>query len=166
MRDVSHLVEAVRAAVHAENWYAALALALALPDTCAWLEGSPRGKRRYIDWCRRHVEPTYTAEVGPDRQRQVFMSANDLYALRCAYLHQGVDDITEHEARDALKRFQFIPPPPGGMLHCNQDDATLQLQVDLFCEDICRGVVTWWAYAGGRVGVQERVVQLLSVESI
>ena len=37
----------------------------------------------------------------------------------------------------------FVAPPSGITIHCNQSDAKLQLQVDLFCEDICLGVTEW-----------------------
>jgi hypothetical protein len=74
---------------------------------------------------------------------------DDCYALRCSFLHQGLSDITEQRARRVLSDFRFVHPDPNGRLvpHCNRfRDAVhdvLQLQVDLFCRDICAGVEQW-----------------------
>lgn len=61
-----------------------------------------------------------------------FLNGGDCYALRCAVLHEGSDDIVEQRAREALERFEFYEPAPGLRMHCNQIGVRLQLQVDLF----------------------------------
>ena len=79
---MQHLVRAVRDALAAENWYAALALALTLPDTCASFEDPGRG--RYARWADRFVAPHFRAENGV-----VFLTGRELYLLRCAFLHES-----------------------------------------------------------------------------
>lgn len=52
--------------------------------------------------------------------------------------------MTSHQrARKVLDRFQFVAPPPSGMIHCNRSGSKLQLQVDIFCRDICDGIKDW-----------------------
>jgi hypothetical protein len=143
---VQHLIEAVRSAVKEKNWYAALGLALTLPDICGKLESpTAKSQARYIAWCNSYLVPRYTHEIGASREEHVFLHGEDCYALRCAVLHEGVDDIVNQWARKALESFIIIAGPNGITIHCNQSDAKLQLQVDLFCEDICLGVTEWIA---------------------
>ena len=94
--------------------------------------------------------PRFSPERGFFKEEYTFLTANDFYALRCSVLHEGSDLVTGQLAREVLERFQFIAPiPGGGSIHCNQLDAHLQLQVDIFCMDICEAVGEW------RTGIQE-----------
>lgn len=144
---MNHLTSGVRTSVITENWYAALGLALALPDICGWLEAPTTGsKDRYVRWCERYLTPRYTQVIGGSMEPHVFLHGEDCYALRCAFLHEGGDDVTQQRARRALERFRFMAPPQGGgRIHCNQSDQHLQLQIDVFCEDVCSGVEGWQA---------------------
>ena len=141
-------VRATRAAVRDENWLAGLALALTLPDMCASVETGKGTGKNYADWFDRYLQAEYTAELPEVDGRfapHVFLSGNDCYALRCALLHRGSDDITDQRARDVLDRFEFVAPRPGLFAHCNKRGAVLQLQVDVFTDQVCRGVERWLA---------------------
>jgi len=138
-------LEAANQAINQRNWYAALVLSLTLPDICGWLEnpGQPSTKR-YVDWCRRYLQPKYTSHIGAEREEHIFLTAEDTYALRCALLHEGVDDITRQRVQSVLMHFRFVEPPDSGRIHCNSwNDVILQLQVDIFCKDIVEGVERW-----------------------
>src|SRR5260221_10862247 len=112
------LVTSVRNAIAQGNWYAALSLALALPDICGFLESPNDGsQRRYVAWCNQFLSPRYTHAIGPNRDQHVFLSGQDCYALRCAFLHEGSDDVTRQRARQALESFVFVEPPNAGMIH-------------------------------------------------
>ena len=141
---MERFTSAVERALRDANWYWALMIALTLPDICGWLEDPSLGsKARNVAWSRRFLEPRYTYRFGKTH-RHTFLSADDTYALRCAVLHEGSDDITRQRARAALERFHFIdPPPPPRVVHCNQVNDTLELQVDMFCQDILAGVRQW-----------------------
>src|SRR5689334_16770576 len=122
------LVGAVRDAITAENYYAALALALTLPDICAGIE-SESGKstwRSYIDWWEQYLGPNYRRKIGPEQEEHIFMRGGDCYALRCAFLHEGRDDIGTQRAKDILDRFRFVQPKHGGVIHCNQVISEIQ----------------------------------------
>ncbi len=70
---------------------------------------------------------------------QAFLSGNDCYALRCAYLHEGSDNISQQNAKEVVDKFHFIVAPKGSTIHCNMMNTKLQLQVDIFCEDTQAG---------------------------
>jgi hypothetical protein len=94
----------------------------------------------------------------------VFLSGEDCFALRCAFLHEGADEIVRQRARKALESFIFVDPPPGGgAVHCNPSNAQLQLQVDRFCEDLCNGVEAWCSELMGDAAVQDRMNELLMI---
>ena len=161
-------VNAVELAVQERNWFAALVCALALPDICGWLEKptQPTGAR-FMDWCQRFLVPRYTHPVGVESKPHVFLSADDCYALRCAVLHEGSDNTTRQRARRALERFIFVEPPTTGMIHCNQVNKALQLQVDVFCSDICDGVRDWErSVLIGSPEVQGRLTELATIRPV
>lgn len=164
---MKELTDAVRSGVAQRNWYASLALALALPDMCGFLQAPDVGSQcRYVAWCDQFLVPRYTSEIGPDHTKHVFLLGQDCYALRCAFLHEGREDVTGQSARKALDSFMFVEPPRGGRIHCNQSDGKLQLQVDIFCGDVCAGVDEWVKEVlSKRSDAQARMAELLSVRS-
>jgi hypothetical protein len=137
-----HLVDAVRRSVREQNWYAALTLALTLPDIAAKIDGKLGGSEsRYVAWFNDYLLSRYTGDsfFGP----RAFLTGNDCYALRCAFLHAGDFDITGQRARKILEYFRFTVPVPTMLVHRNQIDQTLQLQIDIFAEDVCVAVEDW-----------------------
>lgn len=158
---MDRFVQSIRMAVAHRNWYAALATALAMPDVCGWLEGRPQGRKRYIDWYEKYLLPVYMSF-----QRRLLEGA-DLYALRCAYLHQGADDITDQQAKVILNRFIFTSQTD---MHRNwvgniggSTEKVLQLSAPRFCEDMCAAVERWSADTAGNPAVQARIRDLLTV---
>lgn len=161
---MDHLIGAVEKAIDEQNWYAALSLALTLPDICAKMEAPTQGSaKRYAAWANIHFAPKYTHRIGADRIEHIFLSGNDLYALRCAVLHEGSDDIIQQRARESLEKFHIIAPPEGGMLHCNQLGTMLQLQVDVLCQDICMSVRQWLDSIDDQSELQQRISGLMKI---
>jgi hypothetical protein len=165
---MKELIDSVRNAIVQRNWYAALSLALVLPDICGFLESPNVGSQsRYVTWCDRFLVPRYTRPLPPNAAPHVFLPGNDCYALRCAFLHEGSDDVRRQHARQALDSFVFVEPPVCGMLHCLPAGSKLQLQVDIFCEDVCLGVEQWiQTVLAVQPDVEERTRELLSVKPI
>ena len=100
--------------------------------------------RRY----NKYILEYYTSEIGPQHEKFVFLSGDDCYSLRCAYLHEGKSDIENQRARDVLNDFEFIVPPKNCIVHCNYTESggksKLQLQVDIFCKNISNGIEKWF----------------------
>lgn len=142
---MNDLIKALEECLLSHNWHAALFVALSLPDICGKIE-TPlinSSQQRYAEWFNKYVTPKYTSINTQTGQENIFLSGNDCYALRCAYLHEGVDDVTMQRAREAVDSFLFIVAPIGMTIHCNMLNAKLQLQVNIFCTDIMNGVNSW-----------------------
>ena len=159
-------LDSVESALTDHNWHAALAVALILPDICAKLEApSSTSRDRYVSWFNAYLKPKYVAEVRG--QPEEFLSGEDLYALRCAYLHEGADDITAQDAQRALDSFRFVAPRQGWKIHLNRQDGALQLQVDEFCRGICVATRVWiQEIASHWPDVEQRMAGILTVESL
>jgi len=139
---MERFTSAIRNSLANQNWYAALYLSLTLPDICARLEaenGKTNGDK-FVAWFEKYLADKYRFEIGADRQLHVFLSGNDCYALRCAMLHEGGSDITTQQCQEALDRFHFTVVGA----HCNQINNVLQLDVPIFCNDMCQSVERWY----------------------
>ena len=156
MRD---FIDATRAALASGNWYAAVTVALTIPDICGRLENPQEGsKARFVRWYDRYLLAKYQVPVGPTRKLETFLNGNDCYALRCAFLHQGEFEIDSQPARKVLERFHFTAPRPGMIVHNNiANGNTLQLQVDRFCFDVCESAESWLKDVAGDATVQARL---------
>lgn len=163
---MDHLVNAVRAAVQQRNYYAALTVALVLPEVCGRLaHPGMKSKARFIAWWQAHMVPSHTMDIGPAKQPHVFLSAEDAYAFRCAALHEASDEIsTVDEVR--LNKFDFVVAPPGMVVHMNQFEQRLQLQVDVFCEEICCAVEQWLAEHGETPAVVSAMEKHMRIQTI
>ena len=97
-------------------------------------------------------------------EQHTFLTGADLFALRCAYLHEGDFDITDQRAQVVLESYVFVATPPGEMVHGNQSNSVLQLQVDVFCREVCSAVEAWMASVVGAADVQARIQKLPKVK--
>ncbi|PTR16110.1 hypothetical protein C8R31_102124 [Nitrosospira sp. Nsp2] len=157
-------VTATKAAVAQGNWYAALAIALTMPDICGRTENPSKNSRaRFVDWYDRFLLKRYQANIGPNRALHTFLSGLDCYALRCAFLHQGEFGIDDQRARQALERFHFDIPRQGSFIHMNHVNNVLQLQVDRFCLDVTEAVEQWLIIVAGDKDIQARLAKLASI---
>lgn len=161
----ARFVNSIKMAIQNENWYGALSTALMMPDICGRLEfPEDAPKERYLKWYNKWVLDKYIGFLGPNRLKHIFFSGSDCYAFRCAYLHEGSSNIEDQNAREALSRIHFISPPDGKIEHNNQHNNVLQLQVNIFCEDICQSVEEWNIYAKDNVDdLEDKLQHLLRI---
>jgi uncharacterized protein YfbU (UPF0304 family) len=162
---MKELINAVQISLQTKNWHAALFVALALPDICSKLEcpNSKKSQGRYITWFNRYLSDKYIHEVGADHQRHVFLTGEDCYALRCAYLHEGSDEITEQTCQQVLNNFKFTTDLSHLNYINNGDNKTLQLQVETFCKEICTAVGQWLRDVSTNNEVQNRISKMLKI---
>ena len=138
---MERFITAVQNSLTTQNWYSALYLALTLPDICARLESDDgkSNRTKFIAWYDTYMADKYNKRMAGGRIHP-FLNGNDLYALRCAMLHEGGSEIKDQSARKVLDRFRFTV----GSTHCNQIYNTLQLNVINFCNDVCESVLAWY----------------------
>ena len=157
---MNRLTTAVRSAINGQNWYAALALALCLPDICGKLENLEGGSRsRYTSWFDANLAAVNQSTI--HGKNVVFLTADDCYALRCALLHTGSDDVSEQWVRRVLTRFYFTTLNSHRIL----SEDTLALNVAKFCEEICDAVDVWMQANEDNPDVQKGLASLLEIRT-
>jgi len=160
---VEQIIESIKISITTKNYLSALGISLTLPDICGWLRGEQSTPRRFQSFFESYLSDLYTSNVGASNRKTTFMTGDDLYALRCAYLHQGSDDITGQRARDTLDRFKLVAGETGQLLHRNllndrtvPDGRTLLIDVPTFCMELVAGTVKFLDEHGTNPDVEER----------
>lgn len=126
------LINSVRQSIKNKNWVSALFVALAMLDICGYInDPSCEVKKRYLSWFNEYLLTEY----------ENYLSAEDCYYLRCACLHSGLDS----HSKMHVDRVHFTAPEKfivhKALLH--DANTALQLQVDIFCEDMCIATEQW-----------------------
>lgn len=151
------IINSVYKALDNQNWHAALFVSLTLPDICAALEYEKTSGKGYSKW----VEENLTQYKG-------FLSGNDCYALRCALLHQGKDDVSDQKKQEVLEHYVFLTKGA----HCNlfkdcvfngEKKSFLQLNVQIFCKDVCKAVEVWLNSMSANSAVQDRLKNTIKI---
>jgi hypothetical protein len=164
---MNNFIQSIEKSLETNNYYAALAVALSAPDICGWLLDPNFGsKNRYIAWFEKYLLEKYTREATERREEHIFLSGSDCYALRCAFLHEGRENITDQRAREVLESFQFVVPPNGWTVHKNQFNDTLQLQVDVFCRDVIDGITCFIEEIQSNPDAMARMNQSLIIRDV
>lgn len=165
---MNHFIDALETSLDTQNWYSVLFISLTLPDICGKIdEPNETSKKRTINWFNKYLKPIYTSNIGPDHREHIFLSGSDFYALRCAYLHEGRDDITSQNAQEILEKFKFIQPITNNTcIHRNQNHTTLQLQVDQFGKEVLDALRKWTIDISSSPEKISKIENLLRIEMI
>lgn len=161
---MDNLIKALELSLLNKNWYGSLFIALSIPDICGYLESpTKKSQIRYEEWFKKYLLHKYSSPIGRQKIPHVFLSGSDCYALRCSLFHEGREEIIDQRARQAIDRFYFIEPHPHGMIHCNQFNNVLLLQVDIFCNDILSGLRKWIQDNQGNPDIGTRIGNILKI---
>lgn len=108
-----------------------------------------------------------TENAKGEEKETVFMTAEDLYALRCAFTHSGEHHLSNQTINQTLSSFQITAPNPNGTVVHNNYFAklcpdgkivsSLQVQVDMLCRDICAAVNSWLAENSENSSLMEKI---------
>ncbi|CAG0943683.1 hypothetical protein ANRL1_01446 [Anaerolineae bacterium] len=156
---MNRFTSAIRTGIQTENLYAALFLALTMPDICSKLEHAESGSSgpRYRAWFERYLLPNYTMSIMG--HKTVFMTSGDCWALRCSLFHEGSDDMGEQKAKETVSRFRFTTRD----CHLIKINDVLVLNIARFCEEVCKAVEAWASDVTAVAAVQERIRSAVSV---
>ncbi len=91
-----------------------------------------------------------------------FLSGKDSCALRCALLHECVENIGEQRAREVFKSFRFTKLGVA-LVHRNQYNDMLQVQVGEFARDIISGIEQWLTDIAGDAEKQAKLAELMEI---
>ena len=110
-----HLIEDMNRALDHDCYFAALAIALMLPDICGKAKyPKARVGDRYIDWYDEYVgqyEKCPKNEGNPQDVEMPYLSGEVVYSLRCSFLHQGNPNIENAKIKDdtcKMDRFTLL----------------------------------------------------------
>ncbi|CCG40657.1 hypothetical protein [Magnetospirillum molischianum] len=125
------LLEQINAAAKNGLHLIAIGMASALPTICASLaaENGRAGGKEYKNWCTENL-----SGAGFD-----FVTAEDLYSIRCGVLHQGRFGDLQH----SVARVIFAPPGGASFTNCQFGDAYVYGVVE-FCENLCKAAFKWY----------------------
>jgi hypothetical protein len=185
---MDRFISSIRKSVAEENWFSSLFLSLAVPDICGALESPPTGRRgevseRYCAWFNRYLKKKYDPDSlfdlmssrSPDTiermgdegvarlkampaNQECAFTAEDCYRFRCKCLHQGLIQ------KEGSEKFIFITPPPNrNVVHCSSLGGLFQLQIDIFCEDICIAAEAWAKEVSARPDIVTRTGELIEI---
>ena len=164
---MNHFINALETSIQTENWYSVLFISLSLPDICGKIDepNEKSSKKRMINWFNKYLKSVYTRKIGADQTEYTFLSGADFYALRCAYLHEGSDEITGQKAQETLENFKFIQPSSNNFsMHMNVMNKTLQLQVSEFGKEILAALRQWTEDNKDDQVKQEQISKLLNIQ--
>ena len=159
-------MEAARQAAASDNWFAALAIALTLPDICGAVDdpGTNNSKARYVTWWDRYMADHYRCTPDEDEEWYepfTYLPGSEAYALRCAYLHSGTDDVDRNGS--VMKRIGFLGPPSSAHLGFDEQNRKLNVGLEQFVEWVCVGVETWLAQHQGDPIIEARLDGLVAI---
>lgn len=164
--------EAVEKGIQSENWILTIMTALTLPDICNSLEGK-KGRKVYIDWFNRYVteysvtlhsskalkmattleeaeEALNTPSSFDDiiEEKHEYLSGVNVYALRCAFLHNGDGEIgsqkvslNNSEFTLGINKVKFDSKITNRVIM--QYEEIVYINPKVFCEAILEGVEEW-----------------------
>jgi hypothetical protein len=142
--------------------FSAIALSLALPDICGSIEypemnGPGQVGDRYRRWCDEWAQ-------------MVTVSGADCYALRCAYLHNGLDEFSGSAARRAtFNRIEFTVGQVGGGWVARAVPAgagqKARIPHETFCRDMAGSAEGWRRFRCADARVTEAIAGLMQIRA-
>ena len=160
---MDHLIKSVEQSLSCENYLSALYLSLTLPDICARIDSDKdkTSKIKYIAWFDEYLAKTYKHKIGDNKEEHVFLTGSDLYALRCAVLHEGSLNIVGQRAQQIHEKIFFTIGHP----HLRQINSILQLDLPSFCREICAAVSNWLEANRDKPEANNKLQDMLSIFS-
>ena len=104
---IDEYVKEIRASLVNEQYYAALSLALTLPDICGSVEFPNKMiHERYIGWYDRYIGDQMKAGEFAKGLRKPYLSGEIVYNLRNSFLHNGRPDVDINKLKNADNQVQ------------------------------------------------------------
>lgn len=155
---MENIIRSIEQAIKDKNWYAALFVSLTLPDLCVALRDGVTSGGKYAEWFDDNLS-----------QYQGFLSGKDCYALRCALLHQGKDDISDQRIQEVLDYYIFMTEGAHKnvfkdcIIGGGEKVSLLQLNVQKFCKDIANATENWLTSVTDNSDVQNRLKDTIEI---
>jgi hypothetical protein len=165
---MKRFTDAGRKAIEGDNLYAALCLALMIPDICGSLEdpGPGKSQKRYERWFTTWALPKFQSGD------HTYLTASDCYQLRCSLIHSGSGEINQNK-RDILDYFAFFDKSvgihlllsTGNRINGVEQPGYLQMRADLFSADMFKSADEWDLASMGDAKIRAEKDKLLVIHS-
>lgn len=162
---IEPMIRDVEQSLEHQAYHAAFALALSLPDICSTVEYPEwkyKSRKKYTLWIQKYFNELH--DYGEA------LNSGDIYSLRCAFLHNGTNNIEEQRARKLIHQFRFGYSNNGNIAHRNYSnyDGVLTLQVDAkeFCHELLDAVKSFLSLNENNEVINNEAKQILSLENI
>jgi hypothetical protein len=142
---MKELLASMEQSLKNENWYAALTIALILPDVCGKISYPEvhQSSARYATWFDKYVKKYYTIQ---ENIGSASMYGGDCYAIRCAVLHEFSEDLSSHNVKKIIDKYKFCSPKSANNsynLSLKESGNEIVIRIDEFCAKIRYGVYKW-----------------------
>ncbi|MBJ6351117.1 MULTISPECIES: hypothetical protein [unclassified Acinetobacter] len=135
-------LDSIKLSLETKNYFGAIALSLTLPDICASIESdnNETNRDKYCAWFEKYLAGSF-----PRPGNKVLLSAQECYAARCSFLHQGTN-ITQHQK--ILKGIDKAAPSVSFMTNTMisgimRHDQKVIIDINFFCLSMIVGVENW-----------------------
>ncbi|WP_336635387.1 hypothetical protein [Lysinibacillus fusiformis] len=172
--------QSIEKSLNEENYYAAFALAVTLPDICIKLDETKKkgSKKPYIQWFEEYVGERYRISV-EGKGETIFLDGNNAYAIRCSFLHGGDGEIEEHTSSNLnlgyskitlafdkgkeiyLQKQEITKTFQSGILNTNE----LLINVVEYCRYIIEAVDNWVIKYQDCENVKSNALKLIEINN-
>ncbi len=156
-------IDEVRKAIEYGLYNCALALALTLPDICAFSEYNDVKNKRipYVNWFDKYAKPFFASEATalPDNKKSTifWITGEDCWNLRCAVLHAG-----NFKCKDGQVISLHVHSGNTGIHnHAIKDEDYLEYELIDLCLNICNAVEKYYTGNKEKVDSVNENVRLL-----
>lgn len=109
MNAVEVFIQDIRNALNNNCLWAALSLSLSIPDICGKIKyPNDKPSIRFIKWFDEYLGQFEKCPTKENEIEMPYLNGKLFYQLRCAFFHEGTNDIEEKNTSFNLDCFQFI----------------------------------------------------------
>jgi hypothetical protein len=155
---MQQFIVSINKSIENKNYFAALFIALAIPDICGGLEDKNAiNRERYINWFNKYLGINYK-----------YINGNAIWKLRCSCIHSGTH--LDNEVRDALSGAELLlvtyeeSPFHDSYIRLTLSESYVFLRIDEFCKDICLSIDKWLEDVSNNQEIQKGIEEMLFIE--
>lgn len=109
MNAVETMLKDIKRALDNDCLWAALSLSLSIPDICGKIKyPNDKPRARFIKWFDEYLGQYEKCPTEEDEIEMPYLNGKLFFQLRCAFFHEGTNDIEEKDTSFNLDCFQFI----------------------------------------------------------
>lgn len=109
MNAVEIFIKDIRKALDNDCLWAALSLSLSIPDICGKIKyPTEKSRDRFIKWFDEYLGQYEKCPTKEDEIEMPYLSGELFFQLRCAFFHEGTNNVEGNKTSFGLESFQFI----------------------------------------------------------